>query len=60
MVLKNKISTEFDPINLRNLLQQLHKLDIDPMFNIQDINYEVSNKFVIFLKKVSFYDKYLL
>lgn len=51
MVLKNKISTEFDPINLRNLLQQLHKLDIDPMFNILDINYEVSNKFVIFLKK---------
>lgn len=39
--LKNKISTENDPSNLRNLLQQLHKMDIDPMFNILDINYEV-------------------
>lgn len=43
MVLKNKISTEFDPTNLRNLLQQLLKIDMDPMFSILDINYEVSN-----------------
>jgi len=42
VLLKNKISTEYDSSNLRNLLQQLHKMDMDPMFNILDINYEVS------------------
>lgn len=42
VMLKNKINTEYDPDNLRNLLQQLHKIDLDPMFNILDINYEVS------------------
>lgn len=52
MILKNEISTEFDPTNLRNLLQQLHKMDIDPMFNILDINYEVSHNFHIFLKNI--------
>lgn len=40
-MLKNKINTEYDPDKLRNLLQQLHKMDSDPMFNILDINYEV-------------------
>jgi len=45
VLLKNKISTEYDCSNLRNLLQQLHKMDMDPMFNILDTNYEVSNKF---------------
>lgn len=43
IVLKNKINTEYDPNNLRNLLQQLHKMDMDPMFNILDINFEVRN-----------------
>lgn len=41
-MLKNKINIEYDIDNLRNLLQQLHKIDMDPMFNILDINYEVS------------------
>ncbi|XP_026812278.1 integrator complex subunit 8 [Rhopalosiphum maidis] len=40
LLLKNKISIEYDPSNLRNLLQQLHKMDMDPMFSILDINYE--------------------
>lgn len=42
LLLKNKISIEYDPSNLRNLLQQLHKMDMDPVFSILDINYEVS------------------
>jgi len=42
VLLKNKISIEYDSSNLRNLLQQLHKMDVDPMFSILDINYEVS------------------
>jgi len=42
VLLKNKISIEYDSSNLRNLLQQLHKIDVDPMFSILDINYEVS------------------
>lgn len=42
LLLKNKISIEYDPSNLRNLLQQLHKMDMDPLFSILDINYEVS------------------
>lgn len=41
VLLKNNINAEYDPNNLRNLLQQLHKMDIDPMFNILDINFEV-------------------
>lgn len=45
VLLKNKISTEYDPSNLRNLLQQLHKMEMDPMFSILDINYEVSFNF---------------
>lgn len=42
VLLKNKISIEYDSSNLRSLLQQLHKMDVDPMFSILDINYEVS------------------
>jgi len=41
LLLKNKISIEYDPSDLRNLLQQLHKMDMDPVFSILDINYEV-------------------
>lgn len=42
VLLKNKICTEYDSDNLRNLLQQFQKIDIDQKFNILDINYAVS------------------
>lgn len=41
VLLKNKINIDYDPNNLRILLQQLYKMDMDSMFNILDINYEV-------------------
>lgn len=43
MLLKNKIRYEYDTNNLRNLLQQLQKMDIEPMLSILDIDYNVSN-----------------
>ncbi|XP_050529627.1 integrator complex subunit 8 [Daktulosphaira vitifoliae] len=38
ILLRNKICTEIDPNNVRNLLQQLYK--IDPMYNVMDLNLE--------------------
>jgi hypothetical protein len=43
MLLKNKIRYEYETNNLRNLLQQLQKLDKELMQSILDIDYNVSN-----------------
>lgn len=50
MLLKNKIRYEYKTNNLRNLLQQLQKMDMEPMQSILDIDYNVSNYFNSFIK----------